>query len=120
MIKFIYQNKNRDNQYDKHWEFCCKNRLPFIRIFREGVKYCRIDYDMFPIAQLQYISIIDYSEHVISFYKNYKEKSNLPDNIFSYLGGGRYLMFKIYKSDAPEIADKLFDLLVELAEKEKN
>ena len=43
----------------------------------------------------------------------------MPSSKISAAGGGRNLVFKVHKKDAPDIAEKLFDLLVLLLKRDQ-
>ena len=115
-IKYVYWDKDTDN---KHWTYCCKNKIPCVSIIKAGTKYWKIEFDTASITQNERIVIVDYCDHVIPLYELYCVYSNLPSNKKSYAGGTRNLVFTVFKKDAVEIAEKLFDLLFLLSQQDQ-
>jgi hypothetical protein len=109
--KFIYYKKgNYDERHSKFYEYCCDNNLPFVSIDTSGKKYWNIVYDTFTIKKFERFYAIKYDDFVRPFYKDYCEKTKLPSHK-SLFGN---FSFIVYKKDAPEIAEKLYDLLINL------
>jgi hypothetical protein len=112
VAKFIYyKNGNYDESHSKFYEYCCDNNLPFVSIETSGKKYWNIVYDTFTIKKFERFYAIKYDDYVRPFYKDYCEKAKLPSHK-SLFGN---LSFIVFKKDAPEIAEKLYDLLIYLA-----
>ncbi len=113
VTKFIYYKKgNYDESHSKFYEYCCENNLPFVSIETSGKKYWNIVYDTFTIKKFERFYAIIYDDYVYPFYKDYCEKAKLPAHK-SLFGN---LSFTVYKKDATEIAEKLYDLLINLAQ----
>jgi hypothetical protein len=118
LIKFIYESKRKSDN-DNHWDYCSAKKIPYIKIIKSGTKYWKIDFDMFPTTKMERFVIINYSAHVIPLYELYIKYSKLPRNKYSVAGGSRNLVFTVHKKDAPEIAEKLFDLLMLLSKRDQ-
>jgi hypothetical protein len=118
LIKFIYESKERSYN-DYHWDYCCSEKIPYIKIIKSGTKYWKIDFDLFPITKMERFVIMNYSEHILPLYELYVKYTNLPKNIYSASGGGRNLVFTVLTKDAPSIAEKLFDLLMLLSKRDQ-
>lgn len=119
LIKFICERKKNTDYYNKHWEYCCSIKIPFICILQSGTKYWKMDFDVFPITKLERVTKINYAEHVIPLYDLYCKYADLPLDRSTYSGGGRSLVFTVHKKDATNIAEKLFDLLMLLSERDQ-
>lgn len=114
--KFIYYKKgNFDKSYNEFYDYCCDNNLPFVSVETSGKKYWNIVYDTFTIKKFERFYAIHYDEFIQPFYRDYCQKVKLPSH--KALFGN--LSFIVYKKDAPEIAEKLFDLLVILSKKDQ-
>ena len=94
MIKYIYQNKRRDSDYDEHWEYCSLNKIPFIQIIKSGTEFWKIEFDVFPIVKLEQIVVINFADHVIPLYLLYSKYRNLNKNNCINSGGGRNLILQ--------------------------
>ena len=112
--KFVY--KSKDSGSYSHWDYCRDNKIPYVRIIKSGTKYWKIEFDMASVTMRERFVIISYADHIIPLYKLYAKYSSLPDNKYMYVGGGRNLIFTVHKKDAPDLAEKLFDLLLLLHE----
>ena len=92
-----------------------KNKIPRILIINSGIKYWVIDYDLLPINKLASFTTSDCQEYLEPLYNLYCKYAKLPSNKSSF---GNF-SFKVYKDDAIDIAEKLFDLLVILSQKDQ-
>ena len=119
VIKFCLRLKNAPIGKDPHWIYCCGNRVPYVRISQSGTKYWKVNYDILPLTMFERFVVIDYTDNTIPFYDQYCQDSNLPQSRQAYSGSGGCLMFTVYKEDATEIAEKLYDLLVQLSLKDQ-
>lgn len=118
-VKFIYEDTKDTEVRNKHWDYCCANKIPRVVIIKSGTKYWKIDFDVFPVTKMERFVIINYAEHIMPLYELYIKYTNLPSSKISAAGGGRNLVFKVHKKDAPDIAEKLFDLLVLLLKRDQ-
>lgn len=105
----------KNDIYNKHWEYCCTKKIPCIRINKSGTIYWKIDYELLPINKLERFWVINVDEHIHPLYKLYCKYAKLPSNK-SLFGNGSFIVFK---KDAPDIAEKLFDLLMLLSKRDK-
>jgi hypothetical protein len=118
-VKFIYADTKDNDIRNKHWEYCCANKIPCIVVIKSGTKYWKIDFEVFSVTKMERFVIINYAEHIMPLYELYIKYTNLPSSKISAAGGGRNLVFTVYKKDAPEIAEKLFDLLFHLSKRDQ-
>jgi len=110
--KFIYYKRSKfDESHNEFYDYCCDNNLPFVSIETSGKKYWNIVYDTFTIKKFERFYAIKYDDFVRPFYKDYCAKAKLPSHK-SLFGN---FSFIVYKIDAQEIAEKLYDLLINLA-----
>ena len=115
--KFIYFKKGDHNESkNEHYEYCCNNNLPFVSVETSGKKYWKIVYDTFTIKKFERFYAIKYDDYIQPFYKDYCEKVKLPLNKSSLFDN---FSFIVYKEDAPDIAEKLFDLLILLSKRDQ-
>ncbi len=119
VIKYILVNKKGNSIYNNHWEYCRENKIPCIQILKFGTKFWQVEFDVASITMQERFVILNYSDHVIPLYELYCIYSKLPPNKYSAIGGGRNLIFTIFKEDATDIAEKLFDLLVILSKRDQ-
>ncbi len=117
--KFSLRSINTHIGIDPHWDYCCSNRVPYVRISQSGTKYWKVKYDILPLTMFERFVVIDYTDYTIPFYDQYCRDSNLTHSRQTYSGSGGCLMFTVYKEDATEFAEKLYDLLVVLSIKDK-
>jgi hypothetical protein len=115
LIKFIYDDKKSIDCYNNHWEYCCTQKIPCIRISKSGTKYWKIDCELLPINMLERFWVINIDEHIRPLYKLYSKYAKIPLNK-SLFGNGSFIVFK---KDAPDIAEKLFDLLMLLSKRDQ-
>ena len=113
--KFSLRLKNTPLGIDTHWDYCCSNRVPYVRISQSGTKYWKVNYDILPLTMFERFVVIDYTDYTIPFYNQYCRDSNLAQSRQTYSGSGGCLMFTVYKEDATEFAEKLYDLLILLS-----
>jgi len=114
--KFFHYKKGRyDEGYSRFYEYCCDKNLPFISVETSGKKYWNIVYDTFTIKKFERFYAIEYDDFVRPFYEDYCEKAKLPSHK-SLFGN---FSFIVYKKDAPEIAERLFDLLIQLSKRDQ-
>ena len=114
-VKFFYDSKKDNDNYNKHWEYCCAKKIPCIRINKSGTIYWKIDYELLPINKLERFWVINVDEHIRPLYKLYCKYAKLPSKK-SLFGNGSFIVFK---KDASDIAEKLFDLLMLLSKRDK-
>lgn len=113
LVKFIYAKNRTTDSSHEHWEYCCNNKIPRILIINSGTKYWVIDYDLLPVNKSASFTTSDCEEYLIPLYDLYCKYSKQPLNKSSF---GNF-SFKVHKEDAPDIAEKLFDLLVLLSKR---
>jgi len=101
------------------WDYCWENKLPQIIISDVGTKYAKISFDVLPLTRYERYRVLSFSDHVIPLYKLYKKYYNLPDNKFSFAGGGNCGVMTVFKKDMIEIATKLHDLLLEIGKRDE-
>ena len=119
LVKFIYDNEKDKDTFNKHWEYCCAQKIPCIRIIKSGTKFWQIEFDVLSVTLRERFVIMNYTEHIIPLYNLYGRYSKLPSNKYSAAGGGRNLIFTVHKKDAPALAKKLFDLLELLSKRDQ-
>jgi len=117
--KFSLRSKNTPLGIDPHWDYCCSNRVPYIRISQSGTKYWKVNYDILPLTMFERFVVIHYPDYTIPFYDQYCKDFDFPLNKQAYSGSGGCLTFTVNKKDAPAFAEKLYDLLVVLSIKDK-
>ena len=100
---------DRTNNYTKHWNYCKKNDIPFVRII-PATKYSKIEYDFFDMLEFYELTKSPL-KFMIKFYKNYVEFFDLPKDKISSIGGEKSLIFTVHKEHSEFIANKLFDYL---------
>jgi hypothetical protein len=115
LVKFIYTDKKDTDIRNKHWDYCCVNKIPHIIVIKSSTKYWEIDYELLPINKLERFWVINVDEHIRPLYKLYSQYTKIPSNK-SLFGNGSFIVFK---KDAPDIAEKLFDLLMLLSKRDQ-
>jgi hypothetical protein len=115
VVKFYYDLRSDKNGFDQHWNYCCKNDLPFVRIIKQGKKYCSIEFDVISITKSSRLLLVDFSGQIIKFYTTYIKQSRLPVAKSLIIGGGSSLIFKVYSKDAEQLAELTFDLILILS-----
>jgi hypothetical protein len=116
MIKYITKDNPADQEGMTFWDYCCTHSQPLVSVDTSGTRYWHINFDAFPVTKMERFTVINYSDHIIPLYKVYVAGANLPTDKVSAIGGGRNLRMCIRKEDAEMLAEKMFDLLVVLAE----
>ena len=109
IIKYVY---NFDDE-KKHWNYCEKNKFPFILLKNTNKDYTEIFYDITNFnVDLEYIS-----EEIKVIFNSYR-KFALIDNYFweKYLEQYYFFTFPVRKKHSEIIAEQLFDYLTEYLE----
>ena len=109
IVKYIY---NFDDK-EKHWEYCERNKFPFIHINKD---YTEIFYDITNFyVDLEYIS-----KEISDIFNSYR-KFTLIDNYFweKYSGQYYFFAFPVMKKHSEIIAEQLFDYLLKYLENSK-
>ena len=114
IAKYIIVDSSISESCNEHWEFCTKNQIPRILVIKSGIKYWEIDFDLLPINKSAKFTTSDFEEYLRPLYDLYCTYAKLPSNKFSF-GNFR---FRVYKNDALDIAEKLFDLIAVLSQKD--
>ena len=114
LVKFITTNSRTTDSSHKHWEYCCTHKIPQILIINSGTKYWVIDYDLLPINKSASFTTSDFQEYLEPLYNLYCKYSKFKANKSSF---GNF-SFRVYKKDAIDIAEKLFDLIVILSQRD--
>ena len=116
MIKYITKDNPAQQEGLSFWDYCCTHSQPMVTVDTSGTRYWHIDFDVFPVTKMERFTVINYSDHVIPLYKVYVADAHLPTDKVSAVGGGRNLRMCVRKEDAEMLAEKMFDLLVVLAQ----
>jgi hypothetical protein len=107
MNKYLLKN---DPHSTEHWEFCEKNKFPYIEIYRLNKNYSNIFYD---ITFLNKIDLPEISSFITMLTKCYYTFFNVDFSETSTDYGSKYLFeFSVINSHAIFIAEALFDFLV--------
>lgn len=104
MLKFIIDKKN---DYNKHWDYCTKNDIPFVNII-PAIKYSKIEFDILCMLDLYQLTNSP-SDFLIELYNVYSEFFKLPTDKISCVGGAKNLIFTIHKEHSEFFAAQLFD-----------
>lgn len=106
LMKFIYRN---DKTKSLHWEFCEKNKAPFIELSIINHKFTNIFYDI----SNYHISLEEISDDIKKLYLAYIEFCMLSDPIIEDSYNQYYFFNLIVKSEhANFLAEKLYDYLL--------
>lgn len=84
-----------------------------------GTKYWTLQFDMFPVTKLERFTVIDFGSHISPLYELYSNQVNLPAGKRHCSGGTAGLRMRVKKEDAEMLAQKLFNLLVILAQRDQ-
>ena len=109
-IKYVY---NFDDK-KKHWEYCEKNKFPFILLKDIYGNYTEIFYDITNFN----IDLEHISKEINEIFDSYR-KFALIDNYFweKYSKQYYFFIFPVKKRHSEIIAEQLFDYLMEYLEK---
>ena len=105
IIKYVY---NFDDK-EKHWEYCERNKFPFILLKDTNKDYTEIFYDITNFnVDLEYVS-----KEVSNIFDSYR-KFSLIDNYFweKYSEQYYFFTFPVMKKHSEIIAEQLFDYLL--------
>ena len=104
LVKFIVSCSRTTDASHQHWEYCRNNKIPRIFVIPSGIKYWEIDFDILPINKSVRFTTSDCESCIEPLYNHYCKNAKLPVNKSSF---GNF-SFRVYKDDAPGIAEKLF------------
>lgn len=108
--KFIHLSKNDDNeQSNSYWNHCISNKIPFITITNKR-KYSNISYDLLPCKGI-FNGFSELTTAIQSLYHIYALNKNVKEYLFA--GGSSAAGFNVYKEDAEELANLLFDFITQ-------
>ncbi len=103
--KFVLQNSPLDSEY---WDYCNKEKLPFITVASLNKEYDEIFYDITNISN----DLENISESVKAIFSSYNKFFNIPEYIIEpYNDQYYYFGFPVLKEHTECVANQLFDFL---------
>ncbi|MCB9187276.1 MAG: hypothetical protein H6601_11120 [Flavobacteriales bacterium] len=102
-----------------HWDFCWREGQPYVKLRKKGTMYWYLEFDMLPTIRFSRFSKMSFGDYFLPLYKTYAELAKLPYDKYSFVGGGLNAGMTVRKEDAKDLADKMFQLLVQLQKEDE-
>ncbi len=118
VVKYSLKSRNEPKGSDPHWDYCCQRRIPYVTIRKSGTKYWKVDYNVLPVIMGKRFTVISFAYSVTPLYELYCAEHNFPCKKLQ-PGIDRLPPYEVYKADAENFAEKLFDLLKYLMVKDE-